>query len=208
MTLWGALHANAYSSSVPLNDSKAGGFAHVKCYTKSTQTDGSDQRGIYWKHNLSGGGDSGECARFLTQVDGAGAIAGRGAHISLTFGASAGDCTAGEGSAVKATLHIVNKAYPAGGTYASVVAECWVEGDTSDLTALQHSLFRGTVGGPGNATAKAKVKYALALDGVTDAAAGMVKTSIADKAADAAIGILINGVPHYLLAKSGAVPGS
>jgi len=202
-----ALLMGGGSNASPLTTSSASkNFLDFR--TKSTDTTGSDSRNTYLKHTLSGGGDSGETLRAYTVLEGVDAIAARGAHVSLDFGASAGNAS-GEASVLKATLHVANKAFPAGGTYAAIVAEAYVAGNTSSLAAVtQHSLFRGTVGGPGDATAKAKVKYFLALDGVSDAAGTMVHTGQSEPtwgAACAYIGILINGQPYYLVAKDGAV---
>lgn len=75
----------------------------MKFYTATTATSG-DNRGIYWQHFLSGAGASGECARFFTKVNAAGANSAHGAHITLQIQDDATTGVSGLGAGLRATL--------------------------------------------------------------------------------------------------------
>ena len=105
-------------------------------------------RGIYAKLHLTGGA-GGETLRSVCSVETASpADTCNGAHISLIFGASAGNIT-GLGTAVRATVMVGARSIT--GTVASVMAELY--GETDGLVGGTMSLFRGVVGGDSTAVA-------------------------------------------------------
>jgi hypothetical protein len=87
-------------------------------------------RGMYLRLYLTGGA-GGEAARIFTTVSNdAPADTVNGAHISLNFGASAGNVT-GLGTAVRATVHVPNRSL--GGTGAALLAELYSDGASSTI---------------------------------------------------------------------------
>ncbi len=158
-------------------------------YTQSTATSG-DARGIYFRHYLAGAGVSGEAARFYTTASAIG-VNGHGAHISLDFGSSAGGLT-GEGYAVKATLHIPNRALTSG-NLSPLEAEIYCDGSSgtvTNVTELHLARFAVT----GNATAIARVEDKAALfylDGFTSATGNIWY--------DSTLRINCNGTTKYLV---------
>ncbi len=149
-----ALLAGGGTNASPLSTASAGkNFLDFR--TKSTDATGADSRGLYLKHYLSGAGCSGEAARIYGVVEGAGGVAGRGAHVSLSFGA-AGNCSAGTAEALRATLQVPDRAIEANGTYQALLAEAYLDGNSADLSpATAHALISGVVQG-GNQAARRK----------------------------------------------------
>lgn len=149
----------AGTSSGRIASTAAGKFQ--SWYVESTASSGSIE-GLYYRTYASTAGTSTvQAARFFTTVNGVGISNARGAHISLNFGSSGGKVT-GEGSAMKATLHIPADGFAASaGTLAGVVSEIWSDSATSDPDNANISYFRAVNGG--NATGGADVDDDVAL---------------------------------------------
>jgi len=114
----------------------------IDFYLKSSAATGTS-RGMYLREYLSGGA-GGEALRVFTTVSNAApADTVNGAHISLNFGASAGNVT-GEGNAIRATLHLANRSLT--GTTAAVKAELWADG-SSTVVGGTTAFLRASAGG-------------------------------------------------------------
>lgn len=163
-TTTSALAIGGGTSTTPLTsastDKKFLGF-----WTKSTDATGTDMRGMYLRHYLSGAGgaQSGEAGRFYTTVSTSAANAARGIHSSLDFGTS-GDIS-GLGAALDATLHVPNGNL--GGTVAAVSADINGDGASSDITGTG-SFFRASLQGT---TTNLQDVYFLNVEGTGSAAA-------------------------------------
>lgn len=112
----------------------------------------------YKRLYVAGAGAEGICGRFYTSVQDVAAANARGAHISLSFGAS-GTVT-GIGTALETTLHIPNTAAQTG-TLSSIKAAINSDGATSDPAGARLSVFN--VVNQGNATGMADVDTDCAL---------------------------------------------
>lgn len=124
----------------------------IEMRTQSSATSGSS-RGLYWRHNLSGAGQSGEAIRAFTDLTAAVDTA-RGTHISLQAGATG--YVTGLGAGVDAQLYLKNEALHANGTYAAINSEIYSEGTTTDPSgATEMSFLRAVLGG--NATGIGRV---------------------------------------------------
>lgn len=117
----------------------------IEMRTQSSATSG-DSRGLYWRHNLSGAGQSGEAIRAFTDLTAIVATA-RGAHVSLQAGATG--YVSGLGVGVDAQLYVKNEVL-AGGTYAALNTEIYSEGSTTAVSAVTELDFiRCVAGGDG-----------------------------------------------------------
>ena len=116
-------------------------------YTESTASSGSIE-GLYYRTYASTAGTSTvQALRAFTTVNGVGISNARGANISLNFGSTGGKVT-GEGSAMKATIHIPEDGFAAdAGTLAGVVSEIWSDHAASDPANASVSYFRAVNGG-------------------------------------------------------------
>lgn len=172
-------------------------------YTKSTSTTSSE--GLYWRHYIAGAGQSAEALRAFATVDAVAAANARGAHVSLSFGAYATSYITGEGRGLKATLHLpAGGAMHANGTYSALQGEIYLDGTDSDPSAVtEMAILDLTVAG-GDATAQAKVKYAMSFHIPTgeEAAGNMHVTTITaatmNAACTEAIAIRVNGAVRYI----------
>lgn len=191
------------STAYPLSTAAAGS-KFLSFYTKSTDATGADSRALYMRHAHTGAGASTDAVRAFVVLTGAGAVAARGAMFSLVAGGAGGTVT-GEGCGIKGQLEFINTAGTVGtGTYAAVQAEVYLDGTDSDVSAATSvALFRGVVAGAGGATQNAKVKYAFAFDGISNATGAMCHTGQGDRTSDAVLQITINGSPFMVLLKSG-----
>lgn len=139
----GTSSANFSSATADINFSQL--------YVTSSATSGTT-RGNYTRLYLTGGA-GGEAARLFTTVSSnTPADTVNGAHISLSFGASAGNVT-GLGTAVRATAHVPNRSL--GGTVGAVQAELYADGASSAVGGTL-SLIRAVI--DGEATGKAAVE--------------------------------------------------
>lgn len=147
----------------------------VEMRTQSSATSGAS-RGLYWRHNLSGAGQSGEAIRAFTDLTAAVATA-RGEHISLQAGATG--YVTGLGVGVDAQLYLKNEALHANGTYSVLNAEIYSEGTTTDPAGATRLSYLRCVAG-GNATGIGKVDdkaYLLTIEGTAVGAGNMVVAS-------------------------------
>lgn len=135
-------------------------------WVQSSATSGTS-RGQYVRLYLSGGA-GGEAIRGYTTVSNDTPVdTVNGAHLSLSFGASAGNVT-GEGQAMRATLHIPNRTL--GGTTAAIKAELYADGTTSSSAALSNGAFIRCVAAgdaTGVAAAVDTTGYFISIDGLT-----------------------------------------
>lgn len=169
----------------------------VELRTQSTATSG-DSRGVYVRHELKGAGGSGESLRGNTNVTAAVANA-HGAHDSVAF--QTGGSITGQCAGHRAGLIIPDRAMAANGTYYAAMAEIWVEGNDSDISAVtKHAVLEVAVNGGGNAAAKNKVLNMASFDhGGTDGSGYAIYSHDHDPGnADGSIRVLINGAVKYL----------
>jgi len=136
-------------------------FMEFRC--ESTATSG-DNRLQYLKYLLSSTG-GGECLRAQTMVEATIATA-HGGHIGLTIGSDAGDKITGLGAGVRSTLMVADKAVAAGGTYWGGMTEIYMEGTTSDLSAVTNYAIHA-IEANGDTTGVATVLNAMAFKGST-----------------------------------------
>jgi hypothetical protein len=172
----------------------------VSFYFDNGATSG-DNRGIYNRLALTGAGASGESLRSITAVTDVAAVDARGAHISLSFGAT-GTVT-GSGQALTATLHIADQATQAG-TLSAITAEIYSDGDTSDPAGASLSLIRfSTAGGNGTADIDDDVALFDIDSGFTPGSGNLVSavtsaTDVLDVQNWATIRIRISGTTYYI----------
>jgi hypothetical protein len=179
----GVLHGGGTAVN-PNTSALAANF--MSYYNQSTAATGT-ARGLYNRLFLSGGA-GGEAVRAYTTVsNNAPADTVNGAHISLDFGAAAGNVT-GLGTASRNTLHVPNRAL--NGTTSVVMSELWADG-ASSTSGGQMSLFSASVGG--NATGKALIES-------TAYFLNMTLTGGSDKIYhdSASLKCLMNGSPVYI----------
>lgn len=169
----GAMAANAllmgYGTSANPATTDEADKDFIEMRTQSSATSGSS-RGLYWRHNLSGAGQDGECIRAFTDLTAAVGTA-RGSHVSLQAGATG--YVTGLGAGMDAQLYIKNEALHANGTYAALNAEIYSEGATSSVAAATEVAFLRAVNN-GNATGMGTVDdkaYLFSLVGFTSGAA-------------------------------------
>ena len=169
----------------------------LEYYLENLAASGST-RGLYLRLYHSAAGADGEAARIFATVNNVAAANAKGAHVSLSFGAS-GYIT-GEGIAARNTLQVPNAAMHAAGTYAAHEAEIWHDGASSDATPVtQISLFRATLSGNATGVGKTDLKAALfALDGLT-VGDGRIVAAKGNAALSHAARILINGTAYYIM---------
>ena len=169
-------------------------------YLENTATSG-DNRGMYLRLYLNGTGGGGESLRAFTTIQKACGTA-HGAHISLNFGTSPANLS-GLGVANRCTLHVPNRAMDAGGTYAAVQAEAYLDGTSSDIsTVTKHSLIRAIVDG-GDATSRAKFKnlmevVAEAADKATQYMVCNADVTGAGGASTYGLQVCVNGTQYWL----------
>lgn len=193
----GALLAGAGNSTTKATNSTAG-KNFLSFYLNHSNTSG-DNRGLYLRTYFSGAGGSGDGARIFTTVNAVGVANATGAHISLNLGATTYSVT-GQAIACRATLHVPNAALVAGGTYAALQAEVYLDGTSADpRTATQFSLLRLIIDG-GNAAAQAKVLNLMSLVNIpADSGGGqMYSPGTSMGTVTGTLRILLNGNAMYI----------
>lgn len=169
--------SSAYYNFGTTADKNAVEFRFTTAATSGTS------RGIYNRLHVTGGA-GGESLRTFTQCDSnTPADTVNGAHISVGFGASAGNVT-GLGTAARCTFHIPNRSLT--GTTAAIQAELFSDGDSSAVGGTT-SFFRVSNGG--NATGMGTVDtsgFFLVADGLTAGAAKMFATGLTAATVNAA----------------------
>jgi hypothetical protein len=172
--------------------------------TKSEDPTGADSRGLYWWHQLAGGSDSGEAARFMTVAMGAGTSAIHGVHNSISVSGAAATIT-GLGCANRATVMVPDQEIGTG-TITAVQAEWYAEGDASAASGSPKSFIRCVVGGDATGVTTLQTDLCLMdLAGVTVNVAGtggICDALAGDVAATHVLKILIGGVPYYILMRN------
>lgn len=154
-------------------------------------------RGIYMKLHLTGGA-GGETARFFTTVEANAPVdTVNGAHISLDFGASAGNLT-GLGTAVRATLHVPNRSLT--GTYAPIMSEFWGDGSSSAIGG-QASFIRMVAGGTAAPASLDTNGYLFDIQGLTANTGKLlyVSTGAAPANTNASLRIKVGATNYYIM---------
>lgn len=151
-------------------------------------------RGQYLRLYLPSGA-GGEAARIFTTVSHAApADTVNGAHISLSFGSSAGNVT-GEGQAVRATFHLGNRSMT--GTLAAIKAELWADGSSSDVGGTL-SFLRFSAGGDATGIAKIDTSgFFFTVDGLT-ANSGKLLRVAAPTTLAASLRVKVGSTTYYL----------
>ena len=195
-----ALMIGAGTTGTPVEAGTIADKNFIGWWLKTTATSGTT-RGMYLRLYLNSGA-GGEAARLFTTVSSdTPADTVNGAHVSLSFGASAGNVT-GLGTALRATLHVPNRALT--GTTAAVKAELTADGASSSNSGLM-GFFRATLGG--NATGAATVEDTanlLVFSGGTNASGNVVGALNGNEptwtSKTGLIRVNLNGVTAYLVA--------
>lgn len=152
-------------------------------------------RGQYLRLYLTGGA-GGEALRVMTTVSNAAPVdTVNGAHISINFGASAGNVT-GQSAAIRSTYHIANRTMT--GTNACVLADLWADGASSAGSNI--SFFRCVLGGDTTGVAAMLTTcFWFNFDSsVCSDTNGMVDTNLTASTQTAAIRIKVAGVTRYI----------
>ena len=118
------------------------GTASAKFLSFYTESTADGVYGAYFRHYLSTAAVSNDCLRAYGTVNNVAAATARGAHISLSFGAT-GTVT-GLGCALEATLHIPNQATQSCTLYA-IKAAINSDGATSDPAGATTLAYFGAV---------------------------------------------------------------
>lgn len=188
------LHGVGASTKRPINQVADKNF--LEYYLENKAGTGST-RGLYMRLYHTAAGADGEAVRLFTTVQDVAAANAKGAHISLSFGAS-GSVT-GEGIASRNTLQVPDHAL-GGGTYAAHEAEIWSDGASSDpSTATELSLFRAVLGGNATGIGKADLKAALISLVGNAIGAGKIMAAQSAAAVTHTLRIFVNGTPYYLM---------
>ena len=185
--------SKAGTASATVTSATADTIMEAKYYTNSAAT--GTARGMYLRLYLTGGA-GGEALRVYTTVSNAAPVdTVNGAHISINFGASAGNVT-GQSSAIRATYHIANRTMT--GTNACINADLWADGTSSAGSNI--SFFRCVLGGDatGVAAMLTTCYWFNFDDSVCDDTNGMVDTNRTSNTASGAIRILVNGTARYI----------
>lgn len=184
-------------------------FLEFRC--KTTAATG-DNRLAYMRYSLGAdGAGGGECLRALTSID-ANVGTAHGAHLSLSFAATAGgsECS-GLGAAVRGTTHIPDvAAWAPAGTLCAGMFELYNDGAASDPAGLTElSILR--LCNSGNATGAADVDtdaFLFSIQGFT-AAAGVTNvvssTSLAElPAGSVGLRVKVGSSTYYIPAVAAA----
>jgi len=183
----------AGTSAAPVVSATAGKFA--SSYFSATAASG-ESTGVYTRTYISTAGGEGMALRAYGTVQNVAAVNARGAHISLSFGASG--TVSGLGAALEATLHIPNDASQAG-TLCAIKAAINSDGSTSDPSGALLSFI--CIDNQGDATGGADVDddaAVLGLSGFTQGTGNVFKTG-SDIAAAATLRVRVNGTSYFLL---------
>lgn len=187
-----AIYMGGGTSTYPLIDATAD-LNFTGFWMKSTAATGTT-RGHYSRLYLSSGA-GGECIRAYTQVENnTPADTCNGAHISLGFGSSAGNCT-GQADALRCTFHGAY-ARTLGGTTGGIRSELWAEATAPVLSNFAY--FTAHSGGDGTGvTAQNLVTYLFRVNSVA-ATGAMVKAGATLGTAYGGIKVQVNGTTMYM----------
>ena len=190
--VFGVGSASAYHNFGSTADKNAMEFRFTTAATTGTS------RGMYLRLNLTGAAGGESLRAFTSCASNTPADTVNGAHISLTFGASAGNVT-GLGTAGRFTVHVPDRALTGSG--GAVMGEFYADADQATFNG-QWGLFRGVLGGdPTGLALLDDTAYFMILDGGTTDTGNICHTNTA---ADATHGLrcLINGVSYDILLKA------
>jgi len=151
------------TSTDPKPDGAVANKNFIHFYLTAAATSGTS-RGMYLRLYLTAGAGGEALRAFTTVSNNTPADTVNGAHVSLSFGASAGNVT-GEGHALRATVHVPSRSLT--GTGSAINAELFSDGASSTLGG-KWSCIR--LVNAGNATGIAAVDdtgYAFSFSGFT-----------------------------------------
>ena len=191
------LHGIGTSADPGLSSAADEKFMEYRC--KSSASSG-DNRLLYMRYELSGGG-GGECLRAFTTVTASLGTA-HGAHLSLI--PSGSGALTGLGVAMRATLHIPNEAGFTSGTLSAIQAEIYADGSASDPDGVTELSFIRVVAG-GTQAGIDDIEddaFLFSLQGFTSATGNMIyENTTADS--DATIRVKIGSATYYMMLKDG-----
>lgn len=169
----------------------------LQFYLKSSATSGTS-RGMYLRLYADSGAGGEALRAFTTVSSNTPADTVNGAHISLNFGASAGNVT-GEANALRATYHLGKRTM--GGTNTAIKAELWSDGTASAAGTKNVSFLRFSNGGNATGLATVNTKGLLfAVDGITaggDGSNTMFRTAAPTTLA-ASFKVMVGSTLYYL----------
>jgi hypothetical protein len=191
------LKGGAGNSTNPEESAIAGGV-FFSYYLKNTAATGT-ARGFYQRLYLSGGAGGESVRAFTTVMNNAPVDTVNGAHISLNFGASAGNVT-GLGTAVRGTVHVPGRSLT--GTIGAIQAEIYGDAAQGAVGGIM-SLFRGVLDGHNDLKGSFDDNgYLLHLDGVTAGAAHVWRTGLTaatlNAATTCALRIRVGGTVYFI----------
>jgi hypothetical protein len=190
----------AGTSAAPVDCSTTAGMKFNSIYTSSAATSG-DSRNTYLRHYIKGIGGAGEALRAYCTVSGV-AAAGtvNGIHASLDF-ADADSTASGQGTAVRATLHIPNEATWTSGTITALMAEIYSDGTASDPDGVTElSFIRVANNGESGKADVDTDAFALSFQGFTAGTGSMIYDSTgAAPQTDGSIKIKVGADTRYLM---------
>jgi len=206
MTLDGLRQKNGGIASPPYSNGPYTWYQHLSAEAKGldfrvyNSVTSGDNRAIYVRLYLTGAGSGGEALRAFTTVDDVACATCHGIHGSLNFDTS-GSVT-GLGVAIRATLHIPDKASWSPGTISALQAEIYSDGDNSDAGgATELSYIR--VVNDGNSNGKSDVDddaFLLSIQGHTIGSGNMIVADNDETKFSHKIRIRIGTSTYYLMA--------
>lgn len=160
-------------------------------------------RGMYLRLYLTGGAGGEALRAFNTVSNNAPVDTVNGAHISLNFGASAGNVT-GLGTALRATLHVPDRSL--GGTTAAVQAELYTDGASAALGGVT-SFLRAVADGAGKAAIDTS-GYLFEIAGLTPATGKLcyIHTGTAPANTNGSLRIRIGSTSYYIMLYAAEAP--
>jgi len=159
-----------------------------------------DARANYTRLYITGAGGGGEAARLFCTVEDVRGATARGAHISLSFGATGS--ISGLGLAMGGTLHIPNQAFTGlPGTYAALQAEIFSDGANSDPVGMTELSFIRISNG-GNSSGVADVDddaFLMSIQGGAIGTGNLVEVAVDETSYSHNIRIRVGATELYLM---------
>lgn len=188
------------TSASPIDCSTTADMNANQIYVTSSAATGTF-RGLYLRAYMTGGA-GGEALRVFTTVSNAApADTVNGAHISLSFGASAGNVI-GQSAAIHGTYHLGNRTMT--GTNSALLLDLYSDGSSSVCTHFAYIRVTNL----GNSTAVAALlttAYFAEFDAsVCSDTDGMVDTNRTANTASGCIRILVNGTARWITYGTGS----
>jgi hypothetical protein len=201
----GALLMGAGNSSAQPR-STAADKNFLSFYLKSSATSGTS-RGMYLRLYVDSGAGGEALRAFTTVSSDTPADTVNGAHVSLSFGSSAGNVT-GEGQAVRGTFHLpASRAMT--GTLSAIKAELYADGSNASNYASNLSFLRFSAGGHADfvTTQSATLTgfYLFSVDGLAAGGDGVnsIFRSVAPSTLAASLKVKVGSTVYYLPLYSG-----